>query len=180
MSVVLAVLVTVVVVLAVALAVALAALRRRQQRIDALSVEAERRSKVAVKSSRSTILGQITEQLVPILPGFPYHPKDARWLGGAVDFVVWNGLEAGGDVEVVFLEVKTGKSALRSEQRRIRDAVNEGRVRFRVHKLDGTEAPATDPLAFTEEELTAEFLSDEEAAALDAKFAAGDSVTRAD
>ena len=56
-------------------------------------------------------MASISEQLAPLLPGFRYNPKDAQWIGGggAVDAIVWNGLEAGGEVEVVFLDVKVGR-----------------------------------------------------------------------
>ena len=45
-----------------------------------------------------------------LFPGFRYNHQDVQWVGGhgAIDAIVWNGLEAGGDVEIVFLDVKTG------------------------------------------------------------------------
>jgi hypothetical protein len=64
----------------------------------------------AGKRSRLLRLDSISEQLAPLLPGFRYNPKDVQWIGGgAVDAVVWNGLEAGGDVEIVFLDLKPGR-----------------------------------------------------------------------
>jgi predicted Holliday junction resolvase-like endonuclease len=66
------------------------------------------------------------------MPGFRYNPKDVQWIGGgAVDAVVWNGLEAGGDVESVFLDVKVGRYARFTEnQRRIREAIMWKRIAF--------------------------------------------------
>ena len=78
-------------------------------------------------------MASISEQLAPLLPGFRYNPKDVQWIGGggAVDAVVWNGLEAGGDVEIVFLDVKTGPHArLTRNQRRIREAIVWKRIAF--------------------------------------------------
>jgi hypothetical protein len=87
----------------------------------------------ANKRSRIVHLASISEQLAPLLPGFRYNPKDVQWIGGAgaVDAIVWNGLEAGGDVEIVFLDVKTGPRArLTRNQRRIREAIAWKRIAF--------------------------------------------------
>jgi hypothetical protein len=94
--------------------------------------EAEIRSD-ARRRSRIVHMASISEQLAPLLPGFRYNPKDVQWIGGggAVDAIVWNGLEAGGDVEIVFLDVKAGARAhLTSNQRRIREAIMWKRIAF--------------------------------------------------
>lgn len=87
----------------------------------------------AVKRSRIGHMASIFEQLAPLLPGFRYNPKDVQWVGGGggIDAIVWNGLEAGGDVEIVFLDVKAGNHArLTSNQRRIREAIVWKRIAF--------------------------------------------------
>ena len=85
----------------------------------------------AVLRSRAVTLGQAHEQLVPHLPGFGFHPKDARFLGSPVDYVVFDGLAAGGVTRVVFLEVKTGRAELSPRERQVRDAIRAGRVEWR-------------------------------------------------
>lgn len=82
----------------------------------------------AVAKSRAVTVGKVSEQLVPYLPGFGYNPKDARFLGSPVDFVVFDGLDAGALERVVFLEVKTGGAALSTRERQVRDAIESGRV----------------------------------------------------
>jgi len=101
----------------------------------------------SVQRSRSTLKGQIAEQLAPHLPGFPYQPADARFLGDPVDYVVFSGYTevrdgAGDALDVVLLEVKQGSSALSPFQRAIRRAVEEGRVRFELLRIaeDGSAA----------------------------------------
>src|SRR2546423_4428780 len=47
--------------------------------------------KQSVNLSRSTLKGQIGEQLAPLLPGFEYAAADARFLGDPIDYVVFNG-----------------------------------------------------------------------------------------
>lgn len=75
-------------------------------------------------------LGKITEHLVPYLPEFTYNPKDARFLGSPIDFVVFDGLSDGEVRCIIFAEVKTGTSALNTRERRIRDAVQAGKVQW--------------------------------------------------
>jgi predicted Holliday junction resolvase-like endonuclease len=82
----------------------------------------------AIQRSQAVTLGKITEHFVPYLPNFAYNPKDARFLGSPIDFVVFDGLSEGQVKNVVFVEIKTGTSALSTRERRIRDAVQSGRV----------------------------------------------------
>jgi len=81
--------------------------------------------------SQATITGLVHEQLIPYLPGFPFNPKDARFLGSPVDLVIFDGLDAGELREVVFIEVKTGGASLSKRERQLRDAVRAGRVSWR-------------------------------------------------
>jgi predicted Holliday junction resolvase-like endonuclease len=82
----------------------------------------------AVAKSLAVTVGKVSEQVVPFLPGFSYNPKDARFLGSPVDFVVFDGLDAGALRRVVFLEVKTGAAVLSSRERQVRDAIESGRI----------------------------------------------------
>lgn len=71
---------------------------------------------------------------------------------------LWNGLEAGGEVEIVFLDVKTGSHArLTSNQRRIREAIVWKRIALEEYR------PPETPLLI--EALPTE-LSDDEAVPL--------------
>jgi predicted Holliday junction resolvase-like endonuclease len=54
-----------------------------------------------------------------------------QWVGGTVDAIVWDGLEEKrDDLDIVFLDVKTGQSRLNDRQRRVQDAAEARRVRF--------------------------------------------------
>jgi len=96
-----------------------------------------------LQRSLAVTAGKVFEQLVPYLPGFPFNPKDARFLGSPVDFVVFDGLndEAGDVKRVVFVEVKTGAADLSPRERRVRDAVREARVEWLELRLP----PPVDP-----------------------------------
>jgi len=84
----------------------------------------------AVARSEAVTTGKVSEQLLPFLPGFPFNPKDARFLGSPVDLIVFDGL-ADEDVQrVVLVEVKTGNARLTTRERLIRDAVRAGHVEW--------------------------------------------------
>jgi predicted Holliday junction resolvase-like endonuclease len=117
-----------------------------QFRIFKLRLDFQRQIKEATKrsvdQSRSTLKGQIAEQMAPVLPGFSYLPADARFLGEPIDYVVFNGrtnLANNGtgeqELEIILLEVKHGQSKLTPVQRAIAKAVEEGRVRFEVAQI---------------------------------------------
>ncbi len=89
----------------------------------------------AVKQSRRSILGQVVEQVVPLMGFFPFNPRDARFLGSPIDFVVFDGLSHGEVRRIVFVEVKTGRGRLNGVERRVRRAVEEGRVEFMTVKV---------------------------------------------
>jgi predicted Holliday junction resolvase-like endonuclease len=85
----------------------------------------------AVRRSAAVVAGKVSEQLAPYMPGFPYDPKDARFLGTPIDLVVFDGMNEEEVREIVFLEIKTGGSHLSSRERLIRDAVLARRVSWR-------------------------------------------------
>lgn len=83
-----------------------------------------------VRQSRAVTTGKVAEQLLPHFPTFPLNPREARFLGSPVDYVVFDGLEAGEVRRVVFVEVKTGTASLSARERLVRDAVQGKRVEW--------------------------------------------------
>ena len=94
----------------------------------------------AVQRSLAVTAGKVYEQVVPYLPDFPFNPKDVRFLGSPVDFVVFDGLSDGHVARVVFVEVKTGGAELSTRERHVRDAVLDARVEW--YELRGRDAQA--------------------------------------
>ena len=91
----------------------------------------------ALWRSHSVVAGKATEHLAPLLPGFEFDPRDARFLGSPIDFIVFDGLSEGEVREIAFVEIKTGPSAaLTTRERRVRDAVDGRRVRFLEVRID--------------------------------------------
>lgn len=121
-------------------------LRRLHAQIERLieghAAELDTARKDSVDRSRSSLKGRMAEQIAPLLPGFPYLPADARFLGDPVDYVVFRGRSDsngngahGSGMDIVLLEVKLGQTALSSVQRTIARSVEEGKVRFEVCRV---------------------------------------------
>ena len=87
----------------------------------------------AIKRSEAVIQGKVTEHLIPFFPDFKYNPKDVRFMGAPVDLVVFDGLSEGEMRNVVFVEVKTGKTAnLSSRERMVRNCVENKDVVYEI------------------------------------------------
>lgn len=87
----------------------------------------------AVKKSEAVIRGKVTEHLIPYFPDFEYNPKDARFLGTPVDFIIFDGLSEGEMNKVVFVEVKSGKTGtLSPREKLVRECINRGKVSYKV------------------------------------------------
>jgi predicted Holliday junction resolvase-like endonuclease len=118
--------------LALGIAAALAFLLWKQHYTQAVRQD-------AIQRSLAVTTGKVYEQLVPYLPDFQFNPRDARFLGSPVDFVVFDGLSEGALRRVVFVEVKTGSADLSVRERRIRDAVRGGQVEWFEMRLPPTD-----------------------------------------
>ena len=90
----------------------------------------------AVQRSQAVTSGKVHEQLVPYLPEFGFNPKDARFLGSPVDLLVFDGLDDGELRRVVFVEIKTGGSALTGRERQVRDVVRASQVAWEEIRLE--------------------------------------------
>ena len=87
----------------------------------------------AVKKSEAVTRGKVTEHLIPYFPDFEYNPKDARFLGTPVDFIVFDGLSEGEMNKVVFIEVKSGKTdTLSKREKLVRECVDRGKVSYEI------------------------------------------------
>src|SRR3990172_6426268 len=90
----------------------------------------------ALWRSHSVVAGKATEHLAPLLPGFEFDPRDARFLGSPIDSIVFDGLSEGEVHEIVFVEIKTGPSAaLPTRERRVREDHPRRRGRLRHKRI---------------------------------------------
>ncbi len=81
------------------------------------------------KRSQSIRYGKLTEQFMPFLESYPYDPHDFRFLGTPIDGVQFT------EDAVVLIEFKAAGSQLSQRQRAIKRMVEEGAVRFEVHRV---------------------------------------------
>jgi len=91
--------------------------------------------KDAVMRSRSVLSGQFSEQLAPYLPDFAYAPTECKFLGKPIDFIVFKGLDEKNVQEVVFVEVKSGKSKLSSQEKTLKETIEKKRVRWEEYRI---------------------------------------------
>ena len=87
----------------------------------------------AISRSRSVLTGQMSEQIAPFLPDFPYTPTEVRFIGKPIDFIAFKGLDSV-PKEVVFVEVKTGKSKLSPAQQKIKQLIKEKKVSWEEYR----------------------------------------------
>ncbi len=95
--------------------------------------------KSAVEQSRAVLGGKFTEQMVPFFPDFKYDPTEVRFIGSPIDMVVFPGLSKGDPQEIVILEVKTGNAQLTPAQKKIRQLIENGMVRWDEIHREGEE-----------------------------------------
>jgi predicted Holliday junction resolvase-like endonuclease len=91
--------------------------------------------KDAIERSRSVIGGHFSENLAPYLPDFPYLPTECRFLGKPTDFIVFKGMDEKDINEVVFVEVKSGKSKLNSQERKLKETIDKKKVKFEEYRI---------------------------------------------
>ena len=89
----------------------------------------------AIKKSRAVLVGQFSEQLAPFLPNFKYLPTEARFIGKPIDFLVFKGMDEKNINEVVFVEVKSGKSKINSHEKNLKNAIEKKRVRWEEYRI---------------------------------------------
>ena len=78
----------------------------------------------STKQSQSTRYGQIFEELIPFSSQFPGDPKQFRFIGDPIDGILF------GEDSVKFVEIKMADSKLNVRQKRIKELVEQKKVRW--------------------------------------------------
>jgi predicted Holliday junction resolvase-like endonuclease len=90
----------------------------------------------AIERSRVIYIGKTLEHIAPIFPQVEHHPRDVRGLFDPIDYVAFNGMFEKKSIDSIsFIEIKTGKSKLTPIQRKIRDAVEDQRVEWKMYNI---------------------------------------------
>jgi Endonuclease related to archaeal Holliday junction resolvase len=76
-------------------------------------------------------------------------PADARFIGSPIDYLIFRNMSKGDDseelIEIVLLDVKTGKSGLNGVQKKIEAAAAAKRVSFEVLRMNDQGTTETRP-----------------------------------
>lgn len=103
--------------------------------------ETSRIAKKSVEASKSTIRGQVSEQMFSLMPECDFNSADMRFLGDAADYIIFDGYSEVKDKElddlreIVFVEIKSKKSRLSNHQKAVKRAIEAGRVRWETIRL---------------------------------------------
>jgi predicted Holliday junction resolvase-like endonuclease len=89
----------------------------------------------AIKQSRAVLSGQFSEQIAPFMPDFPFKPTEARFIGKPNDFVVFKGMDEKKINEVVFVEVKSGKSNLSDVEKSLKDTIHSNDISWYEYRV---------------------------------------------
>ena len=100
-----------------------------------LEKEEERIRKDAIGRSARTLSGKTLEKLVPFLDRFPYDAHDIRWLGDPIDLVIFDGRSKDNPEQIVFCEVKSGESKLTKDQNKIKELVENKKVKWEEFRI---------------------------------------------
>ena len=112
--------------------------RLRQEQTQRASELAGRRREISMRSqigSQAVNTGLILERLAPCMSSFRFERSDCRSLFDPVDYLIFEGLTTKDAVsKIVFVEIKTGGSPLKSTQKQIRSLVLSKKVSMMVYK----------------------------------------------
>lgn len=89
----------------------------------------------AILKSRAVLGGHFTENLAPYLPDFPFLPTECRFVGKPIDFVVFKGMDEKNIDEVIFVEVKSGKSRLSPQEKNLKETVDKKKVKWMEYRV---------------------------------------------
>lgn len=108
-----------------------------EQRIkEWLEKEEERIREDAIKRSARILSGKTLEKLVPLLENFPYDAHDVRWLGDPIDLIIFDGYSEGKNLkQIVFCEIKSGKSKLNEIQKNVKEVVEKKKVKWEEFRI---------------------------------------------
>lgn len=97
---------------------------------------------------RNVIKGKIGENFAPFMNGFTYNPSDCQFLGQPIDFIIFHNLHRCSDkeigideVSIIFAEIKTGESNLNTRQKILKQAIENGQVKFETFRVDDNYPP---------------------------------------
>jgi len=90
----------------------------------------------AIMKSRNTIMGKLWETITPYIPKFIHNPADMRFLGSPIDYIIFDGMKEKDIRKVIFLEVKSGNSKLNAQEKKLKEVIQNKKVKWEEFRLD--------------------------------------------
>ena len=102
-----------------------------KDRLDALKKLKISADKTSEERALSTGLGKVMQNVLPHFKDFNRQVAmaDCRFTAAQLDIIVFEGASTNNIKNITFMDAKTGKAPLQKNQKQIRDAVNDGKVR---------------------------------------------------
>ena len=94
----------------------------------------DERSK-SVKKSKSVIMWELYEKILPFLPDFPFKPRDMVFVWKAVDYIIFDWLDEWNLKQIIFLELKSGNSNLNKNEKMVRDTIKSWKINYIEYKV---------------------------------------------
>jgi len=91
--------------------------------------------KLSIQKSKSIILWEVYEKVLPFLPNFPYSPKDMIFVWKWIDYIIFNWLNEWYIKDIIFLEVKSWTSKLNKNERMIRDIILKNKITYKEYRI---------------------------------------------
>lgn len=89
----------------------------------------------SIKKSKSVILWEVYEKVLPFLPNFPYAPRDMTFVWKWIDYIVFDGISEWNLRKIVFLEVKSWNSKLNNNEKMIKDKIMKNKIEYKEYKI---------------------------------------------
>jgi predicted Holliday junction resolvase-like endonuclease len=86
----------------------------------------------ATITTRAVNIGKNLEKILPLMEDFRWQLPDCRFLGNPIDLLTFNSLSENNIDSISFIEVKSGKARLNKNQKLVKEAVEDNRVKYRV------------------------------------------------
>lgn len=90
---------------------------------------------LSIKKSKSVILWEVYEKVLPFLPNFPYSPKDMTFVWKWIDYIIFDWLNNWKLNKIVFLEVKSWKSNLNKNEQMIRETIRNWKIEYKEYRI---------------------------------------------
>jgi len=107
-----------------------------REELEERGKQLQKRKKLITQKSlittRAVNIGKNLEKILPTMKEFKWMVPDCKFLGDPIDLIIFNGLSINRVSSISFVEVKSGTATLKERQKSIRNAIEDGKVSYKV------------------------------------------------